>query len=146
MHGEVAAIPGGVVGTGADDQTVLRASPDGRIVERWPTRLAGNHLMRVAYDAAGGRAFAFGSCLYRGGLARVDLQRGRRWRRGVRGVGQPGLCGERSAASGRFVAFSRGPEFEGSSQSHVTVVDADTGSIRARLAVSASAADLVLVR
>jgi hypothetical protein len=144
IHGEVAAVAGGVLGTGADDQTLLRANADGRIVERWPTELEGNHLMRFAHDATSGRAFALGSCFYTGGLARIDLRDGRRWRRGAIRGPEPSFCGERSAARGAFVAFSPGPEVHRAS-SHVTVVDSRTGSQRARLEVPAPAADLVLV-
>jgi hypothetical protein len=144
LHGEIAAVPGGVLGTGADDQTLLRASPDGRIVERWPTELEGNHLMRFAHDAGSGRAFALGSCFCTGGLARIDLERGRRWRRGAIRAPEPSFCGERSAARGRFVAVSPGPEVH-RAESHLTVVDSRTGSERARLAIPAPAADVVLV-
>lgn len=145
IHGEVAAVPGGVVGTGADDQTLMKATPDGQIVDRWPTRLAGNHLMRFAYEPAEGWAFALGSCQYTGGLARVDLAGGLRWSRGMTPESGPTLCGERSAATGRFVALTRGPEFEGASESEVTFVDSQTGSVRARVTIPAPAADLVLL-
>lgn len=146
FHGEVAASPKGVLGTGADEQTILQANGQGRLTGRWPTRLAGNHLMRFAYDPTGDRAFALGSCLYTGGIARVDLKRGLVWRRGMRRASQPTLCGERIAAMGSFVAFSRGPEFEGPSDSQIEVVDAHSGSVRARLPVPAPAADLSFVR
>jgi hypothetical protein len=146
LHGEVAAIEAGVLGTIADDQSIVRADADGQIVERWPTDLARNHLMRFAYDEAGERIFALGSCLYTGGLARIDLKAGLRWRRGEGGAGQPGLCGERIAARDGDVAFSAGPEFAGSSGSEITVVDAATGQVRARLPTAAPVADLVLVR
>jgi hypothetical protein len=145
LHGEVAAIGAGVLGTIAEDQSIVRADADGQIAERWPTDLARNHLMRFAYDEAGERIFALGSCLYTGGLARIDLQAGLRWRRGEGGAGQPGLCGERIAARDGDVAFSAGPEFAGSSGSEITVVDAVSGQVRARLPTDAPVADLVLV-
>jgi hypothetical protein len=52
MHGEVALIAGGVLGTRGDDQSVLLADEQARVADRRSTRLAGNHLMRLAYDAA----------------------------------------------------------------------------------------------
>ena len=146
IHGEVAAVPDGVVGTGADDQTLLRASPASRIIERWPTRLAGNHLMRFAYDPTEDRAFALGSCLYAGGLARIDLDGGWRWRRGTASGGRPSMCGERMTASGGLVAFTEGPEWAGGHESEITVVDAETGSVRARLPIEVPAVDLILLR
>lgn len=149
FHGEVAATADGVLGTGADDQTLLKATTDGRIVERWHTGLARNHLMRLSYDASDNTAYALGSCLYTGGLARIDLARGLRWRRGMGNIGNsgpPALCGERSAAGGYLIALSRGPEFEGEGRSHLTFVDADKGKVQARLSVSAPAVDLVFPR
>jgi hypothetical protein len=82
IHGEVAALPGGVLGTRGDPQSVLLANGETEIVERWSTGLARNHLMRLAYDRASRRVFALGSCLYVGGLARIDLDAGWQWRRG----------------------------------------------------------------
>lgn len=146
LHGEVAAMEASVLGTIAEHQSIARADADGQIVERWPTELARNHLMRFAYDQAGERIFALGSCLYTGGLARIDVQAGLRWRRGAAGPGQPGLCGERIAARDGDVAFSAGPEFAGSSESEITIVDASNGQVRARLPTDAPVADLVLVR
>jgi hypothetical protein len=148
FHGEVAATADGVLGTGADDQTLLKASPDGRIVERWHTRLTRNHLMRFTYDPSNKRAYALGSCLYTGGLARIDFALGLRWRRGIGNIGDlgpPTLCGERSAARGRLIALSRGPEFEGERRSHLTFVDAEKGKVHARLSVPAPAVDLVFL-
>jgi hypothetical protein len=145
MHGEVAATPSGVVGTGADDQTILEARNDGRLFRRWPTRLDGNHLMRLGYDPDDGEVFALGSCLYSGGVARVDLARGLRWQLGASRGGQPSLCGERIAARGGFAALSRGPEFEGPVRSRLTLLDTRDGSVRGRIPLSAPAADVVLV-
>jgi hypothetical protein len=50
------------------------------------------------------------------------------------------------AASRGFVVFTEGPEWAGGHESEVTVVDAETGSVRARLPIRAPAVDLVLVR
>jgi hypothetical protein len=148
FHGEVAATPDGVLGTSADDQTLLKASTDGRIIERWHTRLTRNHLMRLAYAPADKRAYALGSCQYTGGLARIDFARGLRWRRGIGNIsnlGPPTLCGERSAARGRLIALSPGPEFDGEGRSQLTFVDAEEGKVHARLPIPAPAVDLVLL-
>jgi hypothetical protein len=144
MHGEVAAVRGGVLGTRAEDQSVLFADEEARIADRWPTRLARNHLMRLAYDTASRTVFALGSCLYAGGLARVDLDGGRRWMRGMGSGGRPALCGERMAAAGGLAAFTEGPEWEGGHESEITVVEAETGAVRARLPTRAAAVDLIL--
>jgi hypothetical protein len=146
IHGEVTAVPGGVLGTGAADQSILLANEEAQIVDRWPTRLARNHLMRLAYDPATRRAFALGSCLYAGGLARIDVDGGWRWRRGIGRNGRPGMCGERMAAGRGVVAFTEGPEGAGGHPSEITVVDAETGSLRARLPIPVPSVDLVLVR
>jgi hypothetical protein len=146
IHGEVAALAGGALATRGDDQSVLLADEEARIVDRWSTRLARNHLMRLAYDAANRRVFALGSCLYAGGLARIDLDGGRQWRRGLASGGRPGMCGERMAAGGGVVAFTEGPESAGGHESEITVADAETGSVRARLPIKVPAVDLVLGR
>lgn len=145
MHGEVAAVPGGLLGTRGDDQSVLLANEHAQIVDRWSTRLARNHLMRLAYDPASRRVFALGSCLYAGGLARIDLGGRWRWRRGISSRGRPSICGERMAASRGLVVFTEGPEWAGGHESEITVVDAETGLVRARLPISVPAVDLVLV-
>jgi hypothetical protein len=126
IHGELAAVDDGILGTSAHDQSILRADAHGMIAERWPTRLTSNHLMRFASDATNGRIFALGSCLYAGGLARIDSERGLRWRRGM---ASPRLCGERISVHGGSVILTEGPEFAGeSSESEITVVDAETGT------------------
>jgi hypothetical protein len=145
IHGEVAAVPGGVLGTRGDPQSVLLADEEAQIVDRWSTRLARNHLMRLAYDTASRRVFALGSCLYVGGLARIDLDAGWQWRRGIIKGGRPSMCGERMAAGGGLVVFTEGPEWAGGHESEITVVDADTGSVRARLPIKVPAVDLVLL-
>jgi hypothetical protein len=145
IHGEVAAVPGGVLGTRGDPQSVVLANEEAQIVDRWSTRLARNHLMRLAYDAASRRVFALGSCLYVGGLARIDLDGGWQWRRGISSGGRPSMCGERMAAVRGSVVFTEGPEWAGGHESEITVVDAETGSVRARLPIRVPAVDLVLV-
>jgi hypothetical protein len=91
------------------------------------------------------RAFALGSCFYVGDLARIDLDGGWQWRRGISRGGRPTMCGERMAASRGLVVFTEGPERDGGHESEITVLDADTGSVRARLPIRAPAVDLVLV-
>jgi hypothetical protein len=145
IHGEVAAVPGGVLGTQGDPQSVLLANEEAQIVDRWSTRLARNHLMRLAYDTASRRVFALGSCFYAGGLARIDLDGGWQWRRGISTGGRPRTCGERIAAARGLVVITEGPEWDGGHESEITVVDADTGSVRARLPIRVPAIDLVLV-
>jgi hypothetical protein len=145
IHGEVAALPGGVLGTRGDPQGVVLANEEARIVDRWSTRLARNHLMRLAYDAASRRVFALGSCFYTGGLARIDLDGGRQWRRGISTDGRPSICGERLAAGRGLVVITEGPEWDGGHKSEITVVDADTGSVRAQLPIRVPAIDLVLL-
>lgn len=143
IHGEVVPVDGGALATGGDHQTVLRVDTSAAVTERWRTRLDRNHLMRLAYDAAARRVFALGSCLYAGGLARIDLDGGWRWRRGLADGGRPGLCGERIAAGGGLVVFTSGPE-GGGGESEITVVDGTTGAVRARLPTAAPAVDLAL--
>jgi hypothetical protein len=145
IHGEIAALPGGVLGTRGDPQTVLLANGEAEIVERWSTGLARNHLMRLAYDATSRRVFALGSCFYVGGLARIDLDGGWQWRRGISTGGRPSICGERMAAGRGLVVITEGPEWDGGHESEITVVDADTGSVRTRLPIRVPAVDLVLV-
>jgi hypothetical protein len=146
IHGEVASLPGGVLGTGGDP-IVLRANTETEIVQRWSSRLTRNHLVRLAYDPASKRVFTVGSCLYAGGLARIDLDAGWQWRRGGRNAGgRQSMCGERIDAGSGHVVFTEGPEWAGGSESEITVADAETGSIRARLPINAPAVDLTLVR
>lgn len=109
IHGEIAALPGGVLGTRGDPQSVLLANDEAQIVDRWCTRLARNHLMRLAYDAASRRVFALGSCFYTGGLARIDLHGGRQWRRGISTDGRPSICGERRPPPAAWSSLPRGP-------------------------------------
>jgi hypothetical protein len=143
IHGELAAVDDGILGTSAHDQSILRVDSHGVIAERWPTRLSRNHLMRFASDATNRRIFALGSCLYAGGLARIDSQHGLRWRRGT---ARARLCGERISAYGGSVIFTEGPEFaDESSESEITVVDAATGTVRDRVPTDAPVADLVLL-
>jgi hypothetical protein len=120
------ALEGGVVATGGD-QAILHVDASADVTQRWRSRLHLNHLMRLAYDAATRRVFALGSCLYAGGLARIDLDGGLRWRRGLADGGRPSLCGERIAAGGGLVVLTRGPEGAGGGESEITVVDAGAG-------------------
>jgi hypothetical protein len=144
IHGEVAALEEGALGT-SGGPVVLRADEDARITQEWQSRLVRNHLMRLAYDAADERVFVLGSCLYAGGLARIDLDGGWKWRRGIATDWRPSLCGERISAGGGLVVFAEGPEGAPSDDSDITVVDAETGSVRARLPLEAAAVDVAIV-
>jgi hypothetical protein len=143
IHGEVAALDGGVVGTGGVP-VVLRAAPNARVMRRWRSRLRRNHLMRLAYDETTRRIFTLGSCLYAGGLERIDLDGGPRWRRGYPTGGRRSLCGERVAAREGVVVLTKGPE-GGGGESEITVVDAESGAVRGRLPVGAPVTDVLLV-
>ncbi len=144
IHGEVAAIEGGVLGTSGDAGVLVRADREVHTVKQWPTRLPGNHQVRLAFDRMRGQAFLLGSCLYRGGLVRIDLRAGWRWRSGF-APGRSHLCGERISAAGGVVAFTNGPEFAGGSGSSLKLVAGESGRLLSRVTLPAAALD-VLVR
>lgn len=102
-HGAIEPLGGDLLiatGTPAVWEVDLR----GRVLERFDTRLTGNHLMEFAVDAERQEFDAIGSCGYTGGLSRVSLEGGTALRLGFPAPPasseealRPGICGERIA-------------------------------------------------
>jgi hypothetical protein len=142
VHGGVEALEGGVLAaTGGDP--VLQISRTGRVVATWRLRLPEprrNHVMEIALDPQGERAYALGPCQYGGGgVSIIELTTGRTR------LLTPAVCGEAIAAGADLVAV--GERFDASvlgAPSRVALVNVRSGSVR-YAKVPLEAVDLLVV-
>jgi hypothetical protein len=153
VHGDVVAVGDRLLATTGDAQRVEELTLDGRVLRRWASGLAGNHLMELAVDAAG-RAYAIGSCGYAGGLSVIDLDTGpaRPLAAPVAGGGlagaPPTVCGERIEAGlrGLLVVAKRGrPVPTPQSPGALLLIDAQDGRLLHTIPTPSEPVDLMLV-
>lgn len=141
IHGAVSVDAGRVWGTTGDGGVLVSVDPATRQPRRLNPGLPGNHLMEFAVDPAG-PVYAVGSCLYSGGLSRLDP--------GATDAhvlappeplpDRPDLCGERIAVGpAGLVAITRGRSIAG-----IVLVDGATGQVRATVPTSAEPIDVAI--
>ena len=111
IHGRVATTAHGAFAATGDGERVMMLDYDGRRTNVWNPRLPGNHLMEV--DVRSQEAFIIGSCLYSGGLTRIDLVDSTIHVLAPAHAGvdrsPPTICGERMAVTrDRLVAVAAG--------------------------------------
>lgn len=134
--------------------TIEQITDSGRVVQRWETGLAGNHLMEFAVEESADRLYAIGSCGYVGGLNVVDLAARRSYPlappiRRTPGSEKPGpeaVCGERIELLDGLLAIARtarpvpDPEASGA----VLLIDARDGRPLRAVSVPSEPVDLLL--
>jgi hypothetical protein len=145
VHGAVAAYESGVVAA-TGEGPIVQMDRHGRIARAWKSELRGNHLMQFALDRKRRLVYGIGSCGYRGGLSRIDLNSGRSRLTGDPSSASGRVCGERIAvgpSSLLVVAANPRPVPQGSA-STLLLVDATTGALTRSVAVPSEALDLVV--
>jgi hypothetical protein len=134
--------------------TIEQITDSGRVIKRWETGLAGNHLMEFAVQESAQRLYALGSCGYVGGLSVVDLAAGRtnrlappiRRTPGSEKLGPEAVCGERIELLDGLLAIARtarpvpDPEASGA----VLLIDARDGRLLRAVSVPSEPVDLLL--
>lgn len=86
---------------------ILETTPTGVIVGQIDTGIQNEHIMELALDASGKSIFIAGSCLYSGGLFRVDLQSQHTLALASQGSN---ICGERVVDSDNAIAVVIDPD------------------------------------
>lgn len=146
VHGSVAVYEGGVVAA-TGEAPIIQIDRRGRMVQSWKSGIPGNHLMQFALDRKGRVLYALGSCGYRGGLSRIDLESGRSRVTGYRtSRASGGVCGERLALGPEsliVVASNPTPVPQGSPSS-LLFVDARTGSVIRSVATPVESLDVLV--
>jgi hypothetical protein len=154
VHGDVIAVGDRLLATTGDAQRVEERTLGGKLLGRWDSGLAGNHLMELAADAAARRLYVIGSCGYAGGLSVIDLDAGlmRRLAAPVAGGGlagaPPAICGERieTGPTGLLVVARTGrpvpvPESPGA----LLLIDAHDGRLLHTVPTPSEPVDLLVV-
>jgi hypothetical protein len=138
IHGAVSANAGRVLGTTGDGTVLVSVDPFGRQPRRLNPGLPGNHLMEFAVDPAG-PVYAVGSCLYSGGLSRLDAGAVDALVLAVPmpAPQRPDLCGERIAVGpAGLVAITW--------RRSIVFVDGATGHVRATVPAPVAPVDIVV--
>lgn len=147
IHGAVIVSTGRVWGTTGDGAVLVSVDPVSLQPRRLDPALPGNHLMEFAVDPAG-PVYALGSCLYSGGLSRLDpgAARAHVLAPPMSLPQRPDLCGERIAVGpAGLLAITRGPSISGSSgPSGIVFVDGATGQVRATAPTPVAPIDVVV--
>jgi hypothetical protein len=147
IHGAVIVSSGRVWGTTGDGAVLVNVDPVSLQPRRLDPALPGNHLMEFAVDPAG-PVYAIGSCLYSGGLSRLDLgaTQARVLAPPMSLPQRPDLCGERIAVGpAGLLAITRGPETSGSSRPvGILLVDGATGHVRATVPTEVAPIDVAV--
>ncbi len=147
IHGTVEVSNDRVWGTTGDGAVIVSVDPAGLERRRFDPGLPGNHLMEFAVDPAG-PVYALGSCLYSGGLSRLDpgAETAKVLAPPATLPQRPGLCGERIAAGpAALVAIARGPSL-GRPRPPVGLifVEGTTGHVRATVPTPVTPVDVVV--
>jgi hypothetical protein len=136
-----------VWGTTGDGAVLVSVDPVSLQPRRVDPALPGNHLMEFAVDPAG-PVYALGSCLYSGGLSRLDpgTTQARVLATPAPLPQRPELCGERIAVGpAGLLAITRGPSVSGSSTPvGIAFVDGATGQVRATVPTKIAPIDVVV--
>jgi hypothetical protein len=119
---------------------LVRYDASRRLVRKLDTRLAGNHLMDFAVTKREDVLAAVGSCVYRPGVALLDLRTGR----ARVSTQRQDVCGERIALAGNALVVGRNAGQAAVPQpGKILVVDAASGAIAGSLRTPAEVVDLL---
>jgi hypothetical protein len=140
LHGHLQPLAAGGFVAATGSPRLVRYDGSRWLEAKLDTRLAGNHLMDFAVNKREDAVAAVGSCVYRPGLALVDLRTGEsRVSRDERHV-----CGERIVFAGKALVVGRNAETVASTRpGKILVVDPASGAIAGSLRTPAEVVDLL---
>jgi hypothetical protein len=140
LHGHLLPLAAGGFVAATGGPRLVRYDGSWRPVRKLDTQLAGNHLMDFAVTTRQDAVAAVGSCVYRPGVALLDLRTGRP----RASTQQQDVCGERSAFAGNALVVGRNAgQVAVPRPGKILVVNPASGAITGSLRTPAEVVDLL---
>jgi hypothetical protein len=142
LHGHLLPLAAGGFVAATGSPRLVRYDASRRLQAKLDTQLAGNHLMDFAVNRDEDIVAAVGSCVYRPGLALLDLGSGR----SRLSTADPEVCGERIAFAGNELVVGRNAETVASTRpGKILVVKPASGAVAGSLRTPAEVVDLLAI-
>jgi hypothetical protein len=140
LHGHLLPLAAGGLVAATGSPRLLRYDGSRRLVTKLDTRLVGNHLMDFAVTKREDVVAAVGSCVYRPGVALLDLRTGE----SRVATHQPDVCGERIVFAGNALVVGRNAgQVAVSRPGKIVVVNPASGAVAGALRTPAEVVDLL---
>jgi hypothetical protein len=140
LHGHLLPLAAGGFVAATGSPRLVRYDGSRRLTAKLDTRLAGNHPMDFAVSKREDVVAAVGSCVYRPGLALLDLRSGQ----SRLSTQERDICGERIAFAGNKLVVGRNAETVASTRpGQILVVNPESGAIAGSLRTPAEVVDLL---
>lgn len=140
LHGHLLPLAAGGFVAATGSPRLVRYDGSTRLTAKLDTQLAGNHLMDFAVNKREDVVAAVGSCVYRPGLALLELRSGQ----SRLSTHDRDVCGERIAFAGNKLVIGRNAETVASTRpGTILVVNPASGGIAGSLRTPAEVVDLL---
>jgi hypothetical protein len=140
LHGHLLPLAAGGFVAATGSPRLVRYDAARRLELKLDTQLAGNHLMDFAVNKGEDKLAAVGSCVYRPGLALLDLRAGE----SRVSTDERHVCGERIVFAGNALVVGRNAETVASTRpGKILVVNPASGAIAGSVRTPAEVVDLL---